>query len=262
MELRDIVGMRVRWSDAANYRTGVVFNARKPDRPIYTIGATMQAVAIVLDVVWDDGLITRESPFDRWEVLPGMAEHDEVVRMLHDAEQKQAQKEREKKAEAAENANIRGALPTLHPHLLTVQARKDWAPGRIAAENIRRELKRLYPKVKFSIRYKSFSGGNSIDVSWVDGPTSASVNAILDKHEYGTFDGMTDCYNHASESDSTWGDVFGSAKYVHASRTHTIEAVRAAWKSQGFNPDDVPTTDAWQSDLWHHMFRAWSEMAF
>jgi hypothetical protein len=146
--------------------------------------------------------------------------------------------------------------------LLTVQARKDWAPGRIAAENIRRELKRLYPKTKFSIRYKSFSGGNSIDVSWVDGPTSASVNAILDKHEYGTFDGMTDCYNHASESDSTWGDVFGSAKYVHASRTHTIDAVRTAWKSKGFNADDVPATDAWQSDLWQHMFRAWSETAF
>ncbi|MFN7301811.1 MAG: LPD29 domain-containing protein [Bacteroidota bacterium] len=246
----------------ANYRTGVVFNVRKPDRTVYTIGATMQSVAIVLDVVWDDGLITRESPLDRWEVLPGFADADEIAKMLHDADQKQAQKEAEARAEKAENATIRASLPTLHPHLLTVQARKDWAPGRIAAENIRRELKRLYPKVKFSIRYKSFSGGNSIDVSWVDGPTSASVNAIIGKHEYGSFDGMTDCYNYDSESDRTWGDVFGSAKYVHASRTHTIDAVRAAWKSKGFNADEVPATDAWQSDLWQHMFLAWSETAF
>ena len=262
MELRDYVGMRVRWSDMANYRTGVVYAARKPERATFVIGAKMDPVRVVFDVVWDDGHISRECALGRWEVLPGHADADEITQMLHNAEQTQARKEETAKAEAAENASIRASLPVLYPHLMTVESRKDWAPGRIAAENIRRELKRQFPGVKFSIRYRSFSGGNSIDVGWTDGPATKRVNAILGKYESGSFDGMTDCYDYKKCSERTWSDVFGSAKYIHAQRESTKEAVRKAWVEKGGRAEEVPDTDEWKCELWHHMRDAWSEMSF
>lgn len=88
----------------------------------------------------------------------------------------------------------------------------------IAAKNIRIELKSAFPGVKFSVVGKGFSGGNSIDVSWTDGPTSKQVDAITDKYSSGDFDGMTDCYNYRH---SAWTEAFGSAKYVMAQRSYS-----------------------------------------
>ena len=88
--------------------------------------------------------------------------------------------------------------------------------GRVlAARNIRTELKRAFPAVKFSVRSDSFSMGNSVDISWTDGPTSKQVEAITNKYESGTFDGMTDCYNYEG---TPFKDVFGESKYVQQSR--------------------------------------------
>lgn len=36
---------------------------------------------------------------------------------------------------------------------------------------IKRALKAGFPLTTFSVRYKSYSMGHSIDVSWTDGPT-------------------------------------------------------------------------------------------
>lgn len=100
-----------------------------------------------------------------------------------------------------------------------------------AAKNIKAELTRAFPGVKFSVRSDSFSGGNSVDVSWPLGPSGKAVDAILNKYEYGSFDGMTDSYDY---DHSAYGDavsiVLGRAKYVHGQReTHSIhEAVERA----------------------------------
>jgi hypothetical protein len=85
----------------------------------------------------------------------------------------------------------------------------------IAAKNIRTELKRAFPSVAFSVRTSKFSGGNSVDVSWTDGPTSKQVEAITNKYEAGSFDGMTDSYDYKR---SAWTEVYGDAKYIHCSR--------------------------------------------
>lgn len=94
----------------------------------------------------------------------------------------------------------------------------------VCAKNIRIELKRAFPGVKFSVRYKSFSMGNSITVSWTDGPTTKQVDAIVNKYEYGRFDGMTDL---SYSVDSGFMDMFGSAKYLHTSRSYSEKLVRA-----------------------------------
>jgi hypothetical protein len=86
-----------------------------------------------------------------------------------------------------------------------------------AAASIKKELSAAFPGIKFSVKSKSFSMGNSVDVSWELGPTSKEVDVILDKYTEGDFDGMTDSYNY--RKNDQFRASHGSAKYVHGSRS-------------------------------------------
>lgn len=68
----------------------------------------------------------------------------------------------------------------------------------LCAQAIRKELKQAFPGIKFSVTSDNFSMGNSVDVSWTDGPTSEHVQQIVNKYQYGHFDGMTDSYEHSN----------------------------------------------------------------
>lgn len=92
-----------------------------------------------------------------------------------------------------------------------------------AAKAIRLELKSRFPGIKFRVRTKKYSGGNSIWVNWVLGPTEAAVRTIIDKYQYGNFDGMTDSYSHdATLMSCPNGEIkeLGGAKYVFAVRDY------------------------------------------
>lgn len=102
----------------------------------------------------------------------------------------------------------------------------------LAAKNIRTELKKAFPAVKFSVRSEHYSGGNSVNIKWTDGPTSEEVTKITGKYEEGSFDGMTDSYNY--DSDRTWPDVFGGAKYVMEHRSLSDEALNKTAALLGF----------------------------
>ena len=84
-----------------------------------------------------------------------------------------------------------------------------------AAAILRAELKKTYPRIKFKVTSQSYTGGNSLDVSWINGPTDDAVQSIADKYQYGKFDSMTDCYNYNSEFSGV------GVKYVFAQRTVT-----------------------------------------
>lgn len=92
----------------------------------------------------------------------------------------------------------------------------------LAAKNIRKELKALSPKTKFSITSKTYSGGSSVYVSYEDGPAWETVNKLVKKYQYGDFDGMTDCYNYNPKFD----DSKGSAKYVLVERSLSSEFIK------------------------------------
>lgn len=109
--------------------------------------------------------------------------------------------------------------------LLTCADRRGWPPRRIAAENIRRELKAAWPGVTFSVTSKTFSMGNSVDVRWTDGPTSKQVKEIADKYQNGDFDGMVDLYELRQGFDYT----YGASKYVMEQRRETPDGIRRAW---------------------------------
>lgn len=86
------------------------------------------------------------------------------------------------------------------------------------AKVIRQELKIQYPQTKFEVRSETFSGGNSVDVSWTDGPTTEQVNKIIKKYQYGHFDGMIDCYEISNRNDD-----IPQVKFVQTQRTMSDE---------------------------------------
>ena len=82
-----------------------------------------------------------------------------------------------------------------------------------AAKAIRKELKNKFPGTKFSVTSQSYSMGNSVRISYENGPTSSSVNELVDKYQDGDFDGMEDLYNYRSNPDN-----LPRAKYVIVQR--------------------------------------------
>ena len=82
-----------------------------------------------------------------------------------------------------------------------------------AAKCIRADLKKAFPKIKFRVRTSYYAGGNSIDISWTNGPTGNAVDVIVKKYQYGTFDSMTDCAGYVE------GFTGPGAKHVFVQRT-------------------------------------------
>lgn len=75
-------------------------------------------------------------------------------------------------------------------------------PHAAAAKALRAELKAAFPGHKFSVRSRSFAGGNAVDVSCPEGLDAQEVQRVetlADKYQYGHFDGMDDSY-HMSNS--------------------------------------------------------------
>lgn len=60
------------------------------------------------------------------------------------------------------------------------------------AKLLRLALKESFPGQKFSVRSSVYSGGASIHVKWLDGPTSKTVEPILNAFKASYFDGMID----------------------------------------------------------------------
>lgn len=95
-----------------------------------------------------------------------------------------------------------------------------WALG---AKNIKTELARAFPGIAFSVKSEAYSGGNSINVSWENGPTTEQVKAYTDKYQEGNFDGMIDLYEYG---DDPFPDLFGGAKYVFENRHYSEETLQ------------------------------------
>lgn len=146
-----------------------------------------------------------------WHIEDDAASADEVKALIAKADtliaERTAKQEKEKADRVAERQRIIAENPHLDPN--TRGEPKD------GASNLRKELARAFPGVKFSVRTSHASMTNSIDVRWTLGPTVKQVDDIAGKYQQGHFDGMTDSYEY---SHAVWTQVFGGAKYVHSQR--------------------------------------------
>lgn len=90
------------------------------------------------------------------------------------------------------------------------------------AKMIKARLQHVFPGVAFSVKSDIFSGGDSVDVSWTDGPTTRQVEECISRHEYGHFDGMTDMYEYSNPRDD-----IPQVKYVQTQRSQSRDTRRA-----------------------------------
>ena len=63
---------------------------------------------------------------------------------------------------------------------------------------IRTELKKNFPDVKFSVRMEHHG---CVNVRYSNAITKDKVEAITNKYQIGSFDGMTDCYEYTNKRD-------------------------------------------------------------
>lgn len=64
-----------------------------------------------------------------------------------------------------------------------------------------------------------------MNISWTDEPTAEQVEAIANRYEEGSFNGMEDIYEYNS---SAFNDVFGGVKYVFTQRDNSDKAIAKA----------------------------------
>jgi hypothetical protein len=83
-----------------------------------------------------------------------------------------------------------------------------------AAKMLRLVLKATFPDVKFSVRISRHAGGSSIYVGWTDGPTTATVDKVVNGFKGKRFDAQDDlsygadswyCAKHGARPAETWG---------------------------------------------------------
>jgi hypothetical protein len=120
-------------------------------------------------------------------------------------------------ARKAEENELRAKYPFLQ------QANGAICGVNLASANLRTLLGRLWPSVRFSVRLEKYSGGNSTNITWTDGPSEKQVEAYANRFQSGSFDGMTDCYNYSADA---W-HIFGETKYLSCRREYSDEKVGA-----------------------------------
>lgn len=176
-----------------------------------------------VDVVYDDGreasdlseaLLTRDPT--PWKVLDRPPAGPEVIAeyLARAAIYRSAEKAKAEEAAAA-RAALTERLKAEYPDMV----------GKPAAVNLRTMLKRAFPGVKFSVRSGRGAGVSSIDVKWTGLPRKEEVEAIANRFELGSFNGMDDLYEY---DPSPWTDLFGGVRYVFCEREYTREALVAA----------------------------------
>lgn len=96
------------------------------------------------------------------------------------------------------------------------------------AKLIRQALKEGFPGVKFSVRSSVYSGGASIDVSWVDGPTGKAVEAVAKVFEGARFDGMTDYKGGVVHRGPGGSAVHFGANFIFCHRKLSVPVLQKA----------------------------------
>ena len=164
---------------------------------------------------------------------------------------KQLKEEKERKeAEARKN------LPKRYPHLEVCKA----FDHKTCGKNIRAELKKNFPTTKFSVKFSRFSGGNSYDITWTDGPKAEDVDAIVRKYQ----NRHPDEYSMGDYWDvkmSIFNEMFGSVGYVMTERRISDEAVEKIRAEYSDLTDENAQTYVFKDEdaenIQYHM-RSWS----
>ncbi|EOE5320693.1 LPD29 domain-containing protein [Providencia rettgeri] len=183
------------------------------------------------DIVFFNGNKTNRLPECilygvQWKIEGETVEQETIKSLIEKAEaheQTEKAEEERKKNEFKQGVEFQ-KNNTEYSHLTQITSNSD-KEVKIVGKNIRAELKKHFPKTKFSVRKQYYS---SYHVSWTDGPTVDEVESIINKYETSRFDSYTDY--HYSDT-SPFNVVYGGADYVFTHRQYSDEIIALAIKS-------------------------------
>ena len=95
-----------------------------------------------------------------------------------------------------------------------------------AAKIVRQILRGTFPGAAFTVRTDKYSGGASIRVRWMDGPTEAEVRDVIGQIEGRGFDGMTDS-SYLRPPFEWKGERLQAYCFLFCDRDHSAELLRA-----------------------------------
>jgi hypothetical protein len=213
-----VVGTRIH-SKLYGGRNGVVYAIHGEQSPdsirSLAMGAIVMGGSAEFDIVFENGTESHRIPEAimrgvQWEIYAAVADADEIKSLRANVLVEQARRasvEEENRAQfQAEVLRLRKAPEYAH---LKQQGATIINSHKLAIQNVRIELKKLFPSVKFSVR----SERNSIDITY---PKNADLDLdqlkkLSNRYKDGYFDGMEDIYRSTTTAFNT---VFGVAKYV------------------------------------------------
>ncbi|WP_273818535.1 LPD29 domain-containing protein [Providencia rettgeri] len=225
---------QVVYTNLYNLGKGVIVNIHGEQKPqniknMYNVMVTGGNAEF--DIVFFNGNKTNRLPESilhgiQWKIEDEMVEQETIKSLIEKAEtHEQAEKaeEERKKNEFKQGVEFQ-KNNTEYSHLTQITSNSD-KEVKIVGKNIRAELKKHFPKTKFSVRKQYYS---TYHVSWADGPTVDEVESIINKYETSRFDSYTDY--HYSET-SPFNVVYGGADYVFTYRDYSNEIIALAIKS-------------------------------
>ena len=120
------------------------------------------------------------------------------------------------------------------------------------AKLLRKELKEKFPEIKFTVRSRSFTGGNDVRINYINGVPADEIRKICHKYEAGSFDGMTDMYNY--DYDKTGP----TAKYIFVNRSISDDVWEKTKKELAYSRGIAEIED---ENIWQDKFNCWSSVA-
>lgn len=217
-----------------NLGKGVIVNIHGEQKPesiknMYNVMVTGGNAEF--DIVFFNGDRTNRLPENilhgvQWQIKDETVDQETIKSLIEKAEaHEQAEKAEEEQKQHEFNQGVEFQKNNCYfSHLTQINANTD-NRTKIVGKNIRAELKKHFPKTKFSVRKQYYS---TYHVSWTDGPTVDEVESIINKYETSRFDSYTDY--HYSET-SPFNVVYGGADYVFTKRHYSDEIISQAIKS-------------------------------
>lgn len=140
------------------------------------------------------------------------------------------------------------------------------------AKLLKTEFKQKFPATKFSVKSDSYTGGDSIRISFVASTTSPKVKeveALTAKYQAGHFDWMTDMYEITNRTDGpTVKYIFVDAVVSDEVRAAIAESIRSdfgitleQWNDTRFMYGKFQDASASTSMVWREIRKQFYDLA-
>lgn len=196
----------------------------EPARIIREDGVLNTAPIATFDVIFYDGTRFRKvsecalRAKTAWYITETIVSQKEIIKLISLANEKEEKEKAEiEKVNNEFNSEV-SRLKTSEEHADLIQSDEPYSE-KLAAKNIRIELKKQFKGVKFSVRKTQY---DSLYISWIDGPKKDDVKNICSKYKTGRFDSYSDY--HYSDS-SPFNKVFGGVSYLFLDRSLSDEFI-------------------------------------